>query len=85
MTKNFILVTLAGIFIIYGCSQKAQLKDQEVTYNGESFAIFDTVDQVKCTNSGGKAENGICHCPSNHIQDDNNFCSIPDNQLTSQL
>jgi hypothetical protein len=85
MTKNFIMITLVGIFVIYGCSQKAQLKDNGVNYNGEAFSIFDSVDQIKCTNSGGKAENSICHCPSNHIQDDENFCSIENEQLISNL
>lgn len=85
MTKNFIMITLLGIFVIYGCSQKAQLKENSVTFNGEAFSIFDTVDQVKCTNSGGKAENGTCYCPSNHIQDENNFCSIENDHLTAEL
>lgn len=74
MTKNFILTTLAGIFIIYGCSQKAQQSVAVENFSGESFMVTDTVANVKCTQSGGKIDQNVCFCPSNHKQDENGFC-----------
>lgn len=84
MTKNFIITTILGIFIIYGCSQKAQENPEGVTYNGESFPIADTVSKVKCTNSGGLADQGTCFCPSNHILDQNGFCAEEDLGITAK-
>lgn len=76
MTKNFIFITLTGIFIIYGCSQKAQENPTTENFSGESFMITDTVANAKCTQSGGKIEQRVCFCPSNHRQDSNGFCVL---------
>lgn len=85
MTKNFIITTIVGIFIIYGCSQKAQLAPQETSYTGETFTITDAIDQIKCTSSGGKVEQNTCFCPSKYIKDDNNLCTPENDQLANQL
>ena len=76
MTKKFIFLTLTGIFIIYGCSQKSQEKANTETYSGESFMISDTVSNAKCSQSGGKIDQRICFCPANHRKDSNGFCVL---------
>lgn len=85
MTKKFLLITILGIFTIYGCSQKAQEPQEENLFTGESFSYSDITEKVKCEQSGGKAEDGTCSCPKNHKNDGSGFCEAEDGSFGGDI